>query len=239
MTSQKKSTILQNIADKYKRQSDVLGVLVFGSFVRGNFDKYSDIDVYILQNKKPTYSRESYMLNAIRVDVTIDGKIFAEQSLKAENHSVRRVFSHMLAYGEILFEKKRTITSLQKIAINNLKSKTKYTKDELLMHLYSIEDFYGEVLRFQKVDDVFSFEQNMNLLINNSIECFLKIKGEYLQRPNELRDIIRKADPIFGKTLESIYRSRNNSEKVQGLERLVKRIEILASGPLPKKWKVR
>ncbi len=167
MTSQKKSIILQNIADKYKQQSGVFGVLIFGSFVRGNFDKYSDIDVYVLQSRKPTRSRESYMLDAIRVDVTIDGKIFAEQSLKAENYSVRRVFSHMLAYGEILFEKKRALTSLQKIAINNLKSRTKYTKDELLMHLYSIEDFYGEVLRFQKADDAFSFEQNMNLLVNN------------------------------------------------------------------------
>jgi len=216
-----------------------LGVLVFGSFVRGNFNKHSDIDVYILQNKPPIYSRESYMLDAIRVDVTIDGREFAEKSLKTETHSVRRVFSHMLAHGEVLFEKKRVLTSLRKIAINNLKSRTKYTKGELLMHLYSIEDFYGEVLRFQKADDAFSFEQNMNLLINNSIECFLKIKGEYLQRPNELRDVIQKADPIFWKALEFIYRSKNNSEKIRGLERLIKRIEVLTNGPLPKKWKAR
>jgi len=239
MTPQEKIGILKGIENKYKRRSGVLGVLVFGSFVRGNFDAYSDIDVYVLKAKQPSRAREGYMLKNIRIDVTIDEKKDAEGFLKKERHSVRRIFSHMLAHGHILYEKGNSLTALRRVAIRNLKERTTYSRDEILMHLYSIEDFYGEVLRFFKSKDKFSFEQNISLLINNAIECLLKIKGEYMRRPNEMKAIIKKSDPIFWKSLESAYLSKSDSDKIRNLKKLVKRIETLARGPLPRRWAVR
>lgn len=238
MTQQEKIKILKKIEDKYKKQPGVLGVVAFGSFVRGDFDSYSDIDVYVLKAKKPFHARESYMLKNIRVDVTIDGKKDADRFLKQERRSVRRIFSHMLANGHILYEKENSLKVLQRVAVRNLKERTTYGRDEMLMHLYSIEDFYGEVLRFSKSKDKFSFEQNIALLVNNAIECFLKIKGEYMRRPNELEAIIKKEDPSFWKSLEAIYLSESDFDKVRNLKGLVKRVGILARGPLPQRWTV-
>jgi predicted nucleotidyltransferase len=239
MTSQEKNIVLNEIVDKYKKQADVIGVLAFGSFVRGNFDLYSDIDIYVLTAKKPSYVREGYTLQNTRVDVTLDEEQEAYEFLKREGHSVRRIFSHMLANGHILYEKKSALKKVQQLAKKNLEGKTIYNNDELLMHLYSIDDFYGEVLRFSKTKDTFSFEQSVVLLINNTIECLLKIKGEYLRRPNELREIIKKSDLTFWRSLEAVYHSKNNLNKVRNLGKLVRRIETLAKGPLPDHWKIR
>jgi len=238
MTQEEKTIILRRIEGKYKKRAGVLGVLVFGSFVRGDFDQYSDIDTYVLTSRKPTYAREGYMLGGIRVDVTIDEKKEAARFLKQENHTVRRIFSHMLANGGILFEKGSALTGLQRIAKRNLGEKTKYTRSEVLMHLYSIEDFYGEVLRFYKSKDQFSFEQNLALLVNNAVECFLKIHGEYLRRPNELEAVIKKNDPTFWKLLKMIYEPKNKAGRLKAIGRFVRKIEFLARGPLPKNWRV-
>jgi predicted nucleotidyltransferase len=239
MYQQKKQEILREIVEKYKKRPGVLGVAVFGSYVRGNFDEHSDIDVYVLQERPPRYARESWMLGGVRIDATIDGRKEAYRSLKGENRSVRRIFSHMLAYGKILYVKKGFLKELQELAVKNLRERTVYTRDEMIMHLYSIEDFYGEVLRFFKQKDKFSFEQSVMMLVNNAIECFLKVNGEYVRRPNELAVIIKEKDPAFWKSLRRVFLSKDDSEKVKNLAGLVKKVKVLANGPLPEQWTVR
>ena len=124
-----------------KYSSGAIGIILFGSAARGGFDKYSDIDLYVLREKKPDYSRENITIDGIRVDVIIDGTEDANSFLEKERKSVRRNFAHMLAHGRIVFAKGDKIEALQKKAIKFLKEKTKIDKDTILMHLYSIEDF--------------------------------------------------------------------------------------------------
>ena len=50
--------ILNNLVDRYKKGKNVLGIMLTGSLARNRFDRYSDIDIYILLGKKKKISRK-------------------------------------------------------------------------------------------------------------------------------------------------------------------------------------
>ena len=100
----------------------------------------------------------------------------------------------MLAHGEILFQRRKNLEKIQAIAKNNLKLKTKYKKGEILMHKYSIDDFWGEVQRDIKNNDYLAFGIDSYLLISNIVELFLKLNGEFLRQPNEIMKLLKKID---------------------------------------------
>jgi predicted nucleotidyltransferase len=231
--------IVDILLGRYTITPATLGIILFGSAVRGGFDVYSDIDVYVLQKNKPRYGRESYKVLDTRIDVILNSLEEVRDYLKGERHHVYRNTSHMLAHGEIIYASGSSMKHIQISAIENLKSKTRYTNDESLMHLYSINDFYGEVLRYSEKKEIFSFEQNSNLLVNNTLEFFLKLKGEYFRRPNELAPLIKKLDGNFARALFDYYAASNIKTKVKSLTVLVNRIHKLAHRSLPDTWKVR
>lgn len=228
--------ICDDILRQYKRDDNVLGVLLFGSVARNKFDKYSDVDIYVLLDKKGKYSRSNFVSNGIRVDVIMDTLAEARDFLKEDKNMLKRVTSHMIAHGRILFQKGNEIEKLQKIALNNLKLRTKFTRSEILMHKYSIDDFAGEISRDIEKNDPIAFALDSNLLVNNIIELFFKLHGEYLRQPNEMSVLLKKIDSNFAKSIETFYKANTLVAKKQAMSKLVTYIYKKSNGPLPQKW---
>lgn len=230
------SKICNDIVKQYKPDKNVLGILLFGSAARNKFDQYSDADIYILLNKKGVFSRSNFMKNGIRVDIILNTIKEVGSYLKEDRNHVRRITSHMLAYGKILFQRERNLEKIQTIAKSNLKLKTKYKKDEILMHKYSIDDFWGEVQRDIKNKNYLAFGIDSHLLISNIMELFLKLNGEFLRQPNEMREVLKRLDRKFSDLIENFYKANNIQGKKQTLFNLVEYIYIKSKGPLPQKW---
>ncbi len=231
--------ITLEIKNKYKRDKNVLGVMLFGSAARGGFDKYSDVDIYVLLRGKRKFSRENFVKNGIRIDVILDSLKDVNFYLKRDRENIRRHTSHMLAFGKIIYQKGNYLTHIQLIAKKNLASKTKFTKEEVLMHKYSIDDFWGEVQRDLKKKDYFSFGLNSQLLLDNILELFLKMNGDFLRRPNEMNLATLKLDHNFFTLINSFYNKRDFNEKKTILSKLVKYILKKSGGSLPLKWVIR
>ena len=228
--------ICNEIADQYKPDKNVLGILLFGSAARNKFDKYSDIDIYVLLDKKGKFSRSNFIENGIRVDIILNTIKEAKGYLKEDRNNLRRITSHMLAYGEVLFQRGKNLDMVQAIAKNNLKLKTKYKKSEILMHKYSIDDFWGEVQRDIENKDYLAFGLDSHLLMSNIIELFLKQNGESLGQPNETMIQLRKLDKKFADHIENFYKEGNIRKKKMILSKLVKYIYEKSGGPLPQRW---
>jgi predicted nucleotidyltransferase len=228
--------ICSDVVKKYKPDKNVLGILLFGSAARNKFDQYSDIDIYILLNKKGEFSRSNFVKNGVRVDIILNTIKEAKSYLKEDRNNLRRITSHMLAYGEILFQRGENLEKLQIVAKNNLSLKTAYKKSEILMHKYSIDDFWGEVQRDIENNDYLAFGLDSHLLISNIIELFLKLNGEFLRQPNEIREVLKKLDRKFSDQIENFYKANNTQDKKQTLSNLVEYIYKKSKGPLPKKW---
>jgi len=228
--------ICSDVVKEYKPDKNVLGILLFGSAARNKFDQYSDIDIYILLNKKSEFSRSNFIKNGVRVDIILNTIKEAKSYLKEDRNNLRRVTSHMLAYGEILFQKGENLEKLQIVAKNNLRLKTAYKKSEILMHKYSIDDFWGEVQRDIKNKDYLALGLDSHLLISNIIEIFLRLNGEFLRQPNEMIGVLKKIDRKFSDQIENFYKANNIQNKKQILSDLVEYIYKKSKGPLPEKW---
>lgn len=231
--------ICNDVVKQYKKDKNVLGILLFGSAARGKFDKYSDVDIYILLRKKGKFSRSNFVKNNLRVDIILDSMQEAKNYLKEDKNNVRRNTSHMLAHGEILFQRGNVLNQIQRIAKANLLLKTKYKESEILMHKYSIDDFWGEVQRDIKNKDYLAFGLDSQLLINNILESFLKIKGEFLPQPNETQKLVRRLDRKLSDQIVNFYKEMSMSKKERILRELVKHTYNKYGGPLPNRWALR
>ncbi|OIP78060.1 MAG: hypothetical protein CO002_01740 [Candidatus Portnoybacteria bacterium CG_4_8_14_3_um_filter_44_10] len=230
--------ICEDVAKQYKPDKNVLGILLFGSAARDKFDKYSDVDIYILLNKRGKFSRNNFIKNGIRVDIILNTTGEAENYLKADKNNLRRITSHMLAHGKVLFKRGGWLEKIQAVAKNNLKLKTKYKRSEILMHKYSIDDFWGEVQRDIENNDHLAISTDSHLLVTNIVELFLKLNGEFLRQPNEMRKILERLDRKFSDQVESFYKTKNLQDKKRILSRLVRYIYEKSGGPLPKRWRL-
>ena len=107
------------------------------------------------------------------------------------------------------------------------------------MHKYSIDDFWGEVQRDFKNNNYMACELNSHLLMKNVIELFLKIKGGFLRRPDEIADVINKRDKKFGYYMKKFYKTRNLKNRIIILSKIINHIYTLSNGPLPSKWQIK
>ena len=230
--------ICNDIVNQYKQGKNVLGVMLFGSVARNKFDQYSDVDIYILLNKKARFSRDNFMKDGIRVDIIFNTAKEASAYLKEDKNNVRRITSHMLTYGKILFQRGDTLKKMTLVAQKNLSLKTKCKDSEILMHKYSIDDFWGDVQRDIKNKDYLAFGLDSQLLVSNILELFLKLKGEFLQQPNETTKLLERLDKKLANLLESFYKECDIQKKKMILAKLVRHIYEKSGGPLPRKWKV-
>jgi predicted nucleotidyltransferase len=230
--------ICNDVVEQYKKNQNVLGIMLFGSVAKNKFDQYSDVDIYILLNKKDKFSRINFVKNGIRVDVILSTVKESREYLKKDKNALKRITSQMLAHGMILFQRGEDLKKIQLIAKKNLQLKTKYKSSEILMHKYSIDDFWGEVQRDIQSKDYLAFGIDSHLLVSNIIELFLKLNGEFLRQPNEMMKILDKLDVEFSQLVKTFYESKNIQNKERILLELVNYIYKKSSGPLPDKWTI-
>ncbi|MEK7651481.1 MAG: nucleotidyltransferase domain-containing protein [Patescibacteria group bacterium] len=231
--------ICRDLIEKSKKDKNVLGIMLFGSVARNKSDEYSDIDFYVLLKKKNEYSRRNFITNDIRVDIIFNTLTEAKTYLKNDEKNVKRITSHMLAHGIIIYQKGGILENLQSVAGKNLELKTKYNASDVLMHKYSIDDFLGEIRRDLKNQDIIAFNLDSQLLMNNIIELFLKIRGNFWKQPNEMTRILKELDLYFGREIGKFYKAKNLKNKEEIMSGLVNYIYKKSGGGLPNKWVIR
>ncbi len=233
------SSICKYLLDRYHSDKNIIGCMVFGSAIRGGYDKYSDVDIYVILSKKQEHSRENFIYSNKRLDVLFDTVADLKTYLRAEQANIRRPVSHMLAHGQILTDTSGQVRDLKNKASKNLLIKTKYSSAELLMHKYSIDDFWGEVQRDAKNKDSLALALDSQLLINNVIEMLCKLRGKYLRQPREMSGLLRELDKLWAGLIVKFLKSGNLKQKLNLLSRIIRRTYTLAGGPMPRHWSIK
>lgn len=228
--------IYEKVVVTYRRNRNVLGIMAFGSAVRGTFDRYSDLDIYILVKGKSASSRVNFVKGNVRVDIIFNTAKELKDYLKKDKGSLRRVTSHMLAHGKIIFERGTTLKEAKRVAEQNLRSRTAYCREAVLMHKYSIDDFWGEVRRDAARGDYIAFGLDSQLLANNILELFLESHGAFLPQPNETEKCVERLDPKFARLLRDFYAANGLKKRTAALGKLVTAAYKRTGGPLPRRW---
>ena len=74
------------------------------------------------------------------------------------------------------------------------------------------------------------------MLVNNILELFLKLNGEFLQQPNEMTKLLERLDKKLADHMKNFYKESDIQKKKKILAELVKYIYEKSGGPLPKRW---
>ncbi len=97
--------ICDSIVLQYSQDKNVLGIMLCGSVARNISDQYSDLDIYILQKKRGNLSRKNFLKKDVRVDIIFNTVPEANRYLIEEKTSFRKMTSHLLAHGNILYQR--------------------------------------------------------------------------------------------------------------------------------------
>ena len=107
------------------------------------------------------------------------------------------------------------------------------------MHKYSIDDFWGEVQRDVKNKDYIAFGLDSQLLVNNILELFLKLSGQFCPQPNEMKQTLRQLNKDFAQLVDDFYTTPKTEKKLVILSQLIRTIYKKSGGPLPDTWSLK
>ncbi len=122
------------------RDKQVEGVMLFGSIVKGNWNKYSDIDFFIVVNSDPL----KYLHRTNEIDQKLESlqnKLFEKGLslyvspliINRENlNEFRQIYLEIFKYGVILYEKDGTMTNFIENIRKNIKQETIEVNGELI-----------------------------------------------------------------------------------------------------------
>lgn len=219
-----KQTDIETILKKVKSYTDnknVIAILAFGSVLNSNFDQYSDFDIYVITKNKGKYDRVNFNFGTRRIDVLFDTKDDLKKYLAEEAKIFRKNVSCMISKSRIIYGDEEKIVKLIKIAQENLDSSYKPNKNELMMHNYSINDFWRKVKRAYKKGDRLSFDIYSFYLLNNIIELYLKLKGNCYCRIDEILELIKQDQPELAEKINAFYQADSFENRYQKLENLI------------------
>ena len=98
------SYIIDKLVDFFR--NDLTSIVIFGSYARGNYTKYSDLDVIIVLKKDYGENlirlRSEFILN---YKIKLDIHIFTEQEVKDNFNHCSPLFTTLLLGKTILFDR--------------------------------------------------------------------------------------------------------------------------------------
>lgn len=133
-----------NQVKKLDRYDRYVGAFIFGSVVRGDITKDSDIDIKIVVKGKTHETLNHPFLNRIKSDTSFNSLEKIIESTNSEIKKGKRI--PMIAESIIVFDKTGELTKLKKIALKTKPKKLK--KPELLMTEYFIYNEHMKAKRY-------------------------------------------------------------------------------------------
>lgn len=192
----------QKFLEELKQRSDVLGVIIFGSWARGNNRPDSDVDLVVILTEGYRRTVEHRNGQAFEIIYTTEKGAFDYW----ESH--KDDAAGLWAVAKILFDKDGTIERL-KNKIKDVLDAGKKPIDEyqLGQFRFDVED----ILKY--VESIFrSDPTGANLILTNKIfaltELFFDIRQIWTPAPKQRLAEIQKINPDFHALLKEFYQEQ-------------------------------
>lgn len=191
---------------KHKRY---LGAFLFGSVVRGEQDKNSDLDVIVITNKENDCKEINHpIINGLKLDITFR----SFDQIKKDNEDVFKKGERipMIAESYIVFDKTGELTKF-KDKFKNIKRKKAGKKDYQFIHfmLYHSDNKAKRNLKDDKPTALLS----MGINLNEILKFHYQIHGKWWLSNKRLLPDLRNWDPKMAKLVEKFVATNNVQTK--------------------------
>jgi predicted nucleotidyltransferase len=191
--------IIGSFVEELKKRPDVIGIILFGSWARGNNRPDSDIDLMVITIEEFRRTVEYKDNRAFEITYT------TEKSAMDYWESHKNDCAGLWEVAKILYDKDGTIKKLEEFAQGIIK-KGKNPLDEIKIgHLkFDAKDSLEAVKALAKTEPVLA-----NFLLTNKIfwltELFFDIRQLWVPAPKQRFDKIKEIDKEFFDLLTQFY----------------------------------
>lgn len=209
-----------------------IGAILTGSYVHGHFDRHSDIDIYVILHPDCDFrERGNTWINGVEIEY-----------FKNPPHQIRSYFrteksphtAHMLAKGQVLFNKDPVVSQLIEEA--------KVIWDTPPPPMNEVQVEFGKYGLDDKTKDLKDALLNQNFLgtqliraalINHCIDLFFQFRRIRRYKDKGLQEQLQEYDPDF---LQLVKKSFKEKTEPDSIFELVHYTEQLLGGKRTPEW---
>jgi len=171
---------LKEFLKRYEEDDDVVGAILCGSYATGNYNEYSDINVYlVLKNELYYQERGNLDSNSYLIEYFINPVWKIKKYMQDEFTNNNLGTANMFAYGKIIYDVDGSVKALQDLALDYIdKPLNNITADKLDMNNYHLWDKLDELKVCLKENN-----PQFNLVYYNLLGEVYDAYSEYLSIP--------------------------------------------------------
>ncbi len=227
---------IQQYIDQIKDQEEVIGILITGSYIRGQPDKHSDVDIIVVLHPDCEF-RE-------RGNTWIDGveiEYFQNPPQQIRSYFIKEKNSphtaHMLVNSDLRYKAHPVIDELIEEARVILETPPAPMTDfQLKFERYGLDDLEKDFKDTIDKNDPVAKELMRFKIINKCIDVLMKVNQERRFKIKGLGQQIEAIDPPFFQLFQNAIL---NKEKDESLFNLIRYTEQLIGGKRSTEWVLR
>lgn len=232
----KYENVLNKFAEKQRKNPNVIGILVSGSFVHSDLDKNSDLDVMIIIKDSKFRERGNIWIDGIEVEYFKNPMKQIMKELREKEYAT----AHMFSNSVIVYQKGNNATILVKEARKVLKQPQKKMNNvDIELAKYFIDDIEKDLEDMHVKKNYFAFEIISSKMLKDCLDCFYRIKRLPLGKPKKLCLSLEEIDKKFAGIYSNALLEKDMTRKFKNLKILVRYMEKLLGGKRSKEWKLR
>jgi len=230
--------VLDKFIMKYKKDDNVIGILVSGSIIHSKPDKNSDLDVHIILNKSTMRERGNTWIDGVEIEYFINPISQINEYFRSEIDKPCTV--HMLANSIVLYRRGEIVDKLiHRAKLLMRKKLPKMSKVEIENAKYLVDDLRKDLEDMYIKQDIFSFNFIATKLLDECLNIFYKIKREPLEKTKQIANSIKKIDNKFADLYINSINERKMDERYRSINIVVDYLEKMLGGKRTKEWKLK
>lgn len=226
-----------------KEKIDILAILGFGSsFNVGEIKPNSDLDLYIVIGNNGKKYRGVMFADGVEVDYFAYPLEQLEYDWKKvrSGENPRLTVAYILGDSRLIFDPYSKLKEIRREAKLFLKKDVskKLTRPYLTISKYFIKDYLKDIEDNLRDGDVFSWQYNVSLLLNDLINIFCQFHGIPLVKAKYQGSEIAKKDKNFVRIYELIANSSSLKRRTEAIKKLASYCLKKIGDPLPNEWEL-
>lgn len=231
---------LSRFVEKHKKNDNVIGILVSGSYIHSKPDKNSDLDVFVVLRDSMMRERGNTWIEGIEVEYFMNPVKQIRHYFKTEVGDKAPCTAHMFANSIILYDKGDIVNSLISEAKKIIKAPTKkLTSMQIELAKYFIDDMEKDLEDTYMKRDKFAFNQVANKLLDRSLKIFMQVKRVHREKSKRLFEQLNQLDKRFARLYHDSMVERDIEKRYDIIRELIRYIEHNLGGKRSKEWRLR
>ena len=202
-------------------QYEPIGIVVSGSIIRGNPNKNSDFDIYVIHNH-PFRQRVQKYFNDVPCEIFVNNLDHIYQYFDSELKNNRPVTANILSTGVIyLGEENQQIITLLDDAKKYARLSPPLTEQELLIRRYTLANLLEDVTDLLDVKEAMTLHYIMSKIVLEAIEFTFAKNQQPLPRIKERIPLLQEVEPAIGDLVARYYAATTIDEQYHAVKQLV------------------